>query len=158
MRKILSILLIINLLVFGCKSEKNSNISDNMYQQSDKYNIEILYNYHLTDSSNFRDYYDDKYLRNGKIYLFFETSFNNDLIDININDEDFFSTNISTDPSTGLAEMIEIKDIDKVDRINVSINKGKSALIEVDTMNIFLVNFKNSKLTIEVPKHVPFYD
>ncbi|MFO7862506.1 MAG: hypothetical protein R6U85_00760 [Salinivirgaceae bacterium] len=158
MTKILAILLVSNLLFFGCKSESNSNKSDNIDQKPDKYEIEILYNYHLTDSSNFREYLDDKYLRNGNIFLFFEASFHDDLIDIKIDDKNFFSDCISTDSSTGLAEMIEINDIDNVDRIDISVNNGKSALIKVDTMNVFLVNYKDSKLTIKVPKHVPFYD
>lgn len=127
-------------------------------KHSSNYDILISYNFYKIDSANRRDYLDNKYLRDGNLYLVFESNFHQDTIDIEVNGKQKLTEIISTDPSTGVARQIKFENINKIKNIGIRINNGKEALLEIDTMNFFMIEFSDKLLKINVPKSVPFYD
>lgn len=148
---------IISIVVFasfflGCKNDtakKRYNI---------KYDVLVSYNYHKVDSTFSVNYLDEKYLRNGNLYLIFETDFSEDTINITVNGDTKINEIITTEPSTGVAKTIELENMETIQSIGIRINNGKQALIEVDTMNFFLIEFRDGLLKIRVPKGVPTYE
>jgi hypothetical protein len=97
-------------------------------------------------------------LRDGNLYLVFENNFHQDTVDIEINGKQKVTEIISTDPSTGAARSIKFENIETINNVGIRINNGKEALLEIDTMNFFLIEFSDKLLKISVPKSVPFYD
>lgn len=140
------------IILVGCQNNVESVKHEN------KYDIQISYNYYKTDKTFNKDYLDKKYLRDGNLYLIFESSFNQDTIEVKINGEKKISEIISTEHSTGVAKSIELNDIETIENVGIILNNGKEAFIEIDTMNFFLISFSDSILKIRVPKSVPFYD
>ncbi|MFA5330521.1 MAG: hypothetical protein WC384_22200 [Prolixibacteraceae bacterium] len=145
-------LFILILFLSSCRNETVTK------KHSSNYDILILYNFYKTDSTNRRDYLDKKYLRDGNLYLVFENNFHQDTVDIEINGKQKVTEIISTDPSTGAARSIKFENIETINNVGIRINNGKEALLEIDTMNFFLIEFSDKLLKISVPKSVPFYD
>lgn len=127
-------------------------------KHSSNYDILISYNFYKIDSTYSRDHLDKRYLRDGNLYLIFENGFNQDTLDIDVDGKQKVKEIISTDPSTGAAKQIKFENIERIKNIGIRINNGKEALLEVDTMNFFLIEFSEKLLKISVPKSVPFYD
>lgn len=150
MKQISKILIL--LFLAGCQNKVESVKHEN------KYDIQILYNHYKTDKTFNREYLDKEYLRNGNLYLIFESHFNQDTVEVKINGKKEISEIISTEPSTGVAKSIELNDMETINSVGIIVNNGKEAFIEIDTMNFFLITFSDSVLKIRVPKSVPFYD
>jgi hypothetical protein len=150
MKKRIYISLLIITILIGC----NFN-SKERYQN--RYDIEINYNYFKNINPHSRKYMDDRYLRNGNIYLIFETSFNNDTVDVTVNNKLKYQDIIATEESTGVAKSYEIENIDTVFNIGIRINNGKQAFIEIDTMNMFTIEYGDNRLRIDVLNHAPVY-
>ena len=123
-----------------------------------KYDIQILYNYYKSDSTFNREYLDKKYLRDGNLYLIFESNFNKDTLNISVNGTKGFSEIVTTEPSTGVAKEFRFENIETINTVSIRINNGKEAVIEIDSMNFFLITFSDTLLKIRVPKNVPIYD
>ncbi|HLN73814.1 MAG: hypothetical protein ACM3O8_14955 [Methylococcaceae bacterium] len=143
-------------LLFIVLSSCRNGIDTKKY--SGNYDILISYNFYKTDSTNRRDYLDNKYLRDGNLYLVFESNFHQDTIFVKVNGKQKVAEIISTDPSTGVARQIKFENINNIKNVGIRINNGKEALLEIDTMNFFLIEFSDKLLKINVPKSVPFYD
>jgi len=147
------IYIILIFLFFGC----NNHVKNKKYEN--KYDILILYNYcKKEDKSIGRDYLNRKYLRDGNLYLIFESKFKNDTVEIKINNKRKLKEVISTEPSAGLAKEFKFEEISKINTVGIRINNGKEAKLEIDTMNFFLIKFQDSILNIRVPKNVPTYE
>jgi len=97
-------------------------------------------------------------LRDGNLYLIFEHGFSQDSIKIRINGKEKISELITTEPSTSVAKEYKFESIESIKSVGIRLNNGKEAVVEIDTMNFYLINFNNSILKIRVPKSVPFYD
>jgi len=122
------------------------------------YDIEILYTYPSRDIIIPRKYFNDRYLNDGKLYLFFESHFNNDTITVRANNEIFTEKIIKTDQSTGLAYVVKIDNINEIRNIAISVNHGKEAIFEVDASNQVEIDFRNKKLSVRFLANVPYYD
>jgi hypothetical protein len=133
-----------------------TNSSKQNYES--KYDIQVLYNYYKTDSTYNREYLDKKYLRDGNLYVIFESDFKKDTLNISINGTKGFSEIVTTEPSTGVAKEFRFENIETINTVSIRINNGKEAVLEIDTMNFFLITFSDTLLKIRVPKNVPFYD
>ncbi len=147
------IYIILIFLLYGC----SNHIKNKKHEK--KYDVLILYNnYKKEDKTIGQNYLNRKYLRDGNLYLIFESGFKNDTVEIEINNRKKLSEIISTEPSTGLAKEFILEKISKINTVGIRINNGKEAKLEIDTMNFFLIKFKDSILKIRVPKNVPTYE
>jgi len=150
MKKRLILNTLILILLVGCTLNSKE-------RHHNKYDIEINYNYFKEIKPYVYDYMDKRYRRDGNIHLIFETDFNKDSVTISVNNEPKYQDVITTDASTGTAKSYKIENIEKVYNIGIRINNGKQALIEVDTMNLFTVEYRDSLLKIDILDHVPVY-
>jgi hypothetical protein len=48
--------------------------------------------------------------------------------------------------------------IEDIRTVGIRVNNGKQAVIEIDTMNFLLIEYRDTVLNIYVPRHVPFYE
>ena len=149
--KVLLIILFV-FAVIGCKTNSAKPKHDS------KYDIQVLYNYYKSDSTFNREYLDKRYLRDGNLYLIFESYFNKDTLNISVNSAEKISEILTTEPSTGVAKDFKFESIETINSVGIRINNGKEAVLEIDTMNFFLITFSDTLLKIRVPKSVPFYD
>ena len=140
------------MILIGCQHKTDDKSYNN------NYDIQILYNYYRYSKTFGRDYMDEKYLRDGKLYLIFETDFNNDTVEVLVNNKPKFKDIITTDPSTGTAKDYKFDNFHSIRTLGLRVNSGKLAMIEIDTMNFFLVEFRDTILKIRVPKNVPVYE
>lgn len=132
MKKVLAILFL-SMLLSSCQNQKQEEKFEN------KYDIVISYNHYKIDSSFARAYMNHKYLRDGNLYIIFESDFEQDTVTIEVNGKVEISEVISTEWSTEVAKFVEFKKINTIDNIGIRINNGNMAFIEIDTMNIFRI-------------------
>ena len=149
-KKIINVFIIT--LVVSCQTTTTNK------QHNSKYDILISYNYCKNDKTYNREYLDNEYLRDGNLYLIFETNFDNDTLIYKLNREKEKTEIISTEPSTGVAKEIKIENIESINTVGIRINNGKEAVLEIDTMNFFLITFSDTLLKVRVPKSVPTYE
>ncbi len=147
-----TVLILFILTALSCSNQSNSHFYNSQYD------ILISYNFYKVDSTFSRDYLDKKFLRDGNLYLIFEHGFSQDSIKIRINGKEKISELITTEPSTSVAKEYKFESIESIKSVGIRLNNGKEAVVEIDTMNFYLINFNNSILKIRVPKSVPFYD
>lgn len=138
--------------LLGCKNDYAKKLYNNQYD------ILISYNYYKVDSTFSKKYLEEKFLRNGNLYLIFESDFSEDTINVTVDGKTKINEIITTEPSSGIAKAITLENIETIQSIGIRINDGKQALLEVDTMNFFLIEFTDGLLKIRVPKSVPYYD
>jgi len=92
------------------------------------------------------------------VFLFFEGDFNKDTIDILLNHEIFLREIISTEPSTGLAKEVKIPNASEIASIEIGINMGRLAKVEIDKgIRILGVGFSLDNLRISVYSKFPRY-
>jgi hypothetical protein len=146
------IIIMILLFVFSsCTNEKKDNLKA-------KYDIEILYTYKNRDFSIPNRHLNERFLNNGNLYLFFTNDFKNDTIRIRKNNELFTQKVITTERSTGLAEMIEIKNIKEIKNVAISLNNGKEAIFEISETNQIEIIFEENILKVKFLGNVPYFD
>ena len=151
MKKVL-VILFLGILFSSCQNQKQEEKFEN------KYDIVISYNHYKTDSSYSRPYMNHKYLRDGNLYIVFESDFEQDTVTIEVNGKVEISEVISTEWSTEVAKFVEFKKINTIDNIGIRINNGNMAFIEIDTMNIFRIIYRDSILQVKIPNNVPIYE
>ncbi|WP_319500630.1 hypothetical protein [uncultured Draconibacterium sp.] len=133
--------------------------SNNIYSQnSNIYKVEINRELWKTQPIIARDYFDNKYLNDGNLHIYFESSFENDSAEIKINGKLYGEYALTTEWSTELADVIVIPKIETIKSVGISINHGKEAVFEIEKLNQIIVRFGNNKLLIGFRKHVPYYD
>lgn len=150
-KQIISIVIFMSFLL-GCKNDNAKKLYNNQYD------ILVSYNYYKVDSTFSKKYLEEKFLRNGNLYLIFESDFSEDTINVTVDGNTKINEIITTEPSTGIAKTITLENMETIQSIGIRINNGKQALLEVDTMNFFLIEFTDGLLKIRVPKSVPYYD
>jgi len=147
-------LLFIILVLFSCScSETKKN---NLLQsEREVYNIKICY----IDCYNYNseDYF-NSFISTDSIYIFIEKDFKNDLVKIVSNSHTVFNKAVSTD-SDGLSSYVIFKKTVKNQRLDISMNGGREAVIMIDSsINILNVNYGDSTLIVSVLNNAPFYE
>ena len=127
-------------------------------QSSNKYEIEINKELWKTEPINALEYFDSLYLDDGNLHIHFQSAFENDSAEIKINGKFYGKYALTTDWSEELADVIVIHKFETINKVSVSINKGKEAIFEIEKMNQIIVRLRKEKLLIGFRKHVPYYD
>ena len=131
----------------------------NIYSQnSNMYSIEINKELWKTEPINEREYFDNRYLNDGNLYIHFQSTFENDSAEIKVNGLNFGRYAMTTERSTGLADVIIIPKFETVRSVSISINGGKEAVFEIEKMNQIIVRLRKDKLQVGFRKHVSYYD
>lgn len=101
----------------------------------------------------------ERLLSKDTLYIFFETDFKSDTVDITINDDKLQTLYLWTDNSIGVADMAHY-DIQSVEKIEIRKNKGKPLTINLTdkTMNIWTVNFHQDTLRAQRRKYLQWYE
>lgn len=147
--KIFSLLFIV--VMVNCKGDSST--------KKEKYNFSIIYDYLHPIETNREDKYRSKF-SNENLYVFIESEFINDTIFIKIGDRKIITEIVNTDPSSGLAKVIEIKNIKKIERVQFSINNSTKICFELidDSLNLIGVSKNKNDIDLVFYKKVPFYD
>jgi hypothetical protein len=121
------ILFILIIFLIGCN---NSNKS----QKTDDYTLVIGSKEDL-----------DNKLKEDSLTLFFETGFNNDLINIKYKgkNQKYF---ITTDGSTGYADFIKLGKLSNFKSVEFNINNGRLIKLKDLKSNLILVNYKKDSI------------
>lgn len=139
-------------LQYACKEVQHQSDTESIYD------IEILYTYPERDNIIPNQHFNEKYLNNGKLYLHFETHFDNDSVLIEKNGKVLHEKNITTDASTGVAWTVEIDNIKEVKNISVSVNNGRKAFFEISKSNHISIDYRDTLLSVKFLSNVPYYD
>lgn len=125
--------------------------------KKEKYNFSIVYDY--VDPTNREDKYRSKF-SNDKLYVFIESEFINDTIKLIVNNKRIFEKIAKTEPSSGLAEVIEIDNINKIQMLNFSINRSPNICFEIidKNMNFIGVSKKSNNVKFVFYKKAPIYE
>ena len=144
----LSVVSLVMLLFFSCVNTKKEN--------KPKYNFSIIYDYvHPVERE---DKYRHKF-SNDKLHLFFESEFSYDTISIRTNKDEIKDV-IKTEPSSGLAKIIELDNFDKVSTLFFSVNNSSEVSFETIDKNMNLIGVRKRENHIELVfyKRVPIFD
>jgi hypothetical protein len=121
------------------------------------YNIEIKYS-ESRKIYTFTKLMEDKEELSKYIHLFFETGFNQDDIELTVNDTSVTNINITTDESLGLAKYIRLGKINEIDNFSLRINNG--AIVHVELIrkdNVIGVFLNENTLIVEFIEGYPSY-
>lgn len=127
-------------------------------QNSNNYAVEINKRLWETEPINANEYFDSKYLNDGNLHIHFQSAFEKDTAEININGEFYRKYALTTEWSTELADVIVIPKFETIKSVSVSINGGKQAVLEIEKLNQIIVRLRKNKLMIGFRKHVSYYD
>ncbi|MEM1002143.1 MAG: hypothetical protein AAGH46_05805 [Bacteroidota bacterium] len=148
MKHIFSIFLIF--IVLGCSYEPERNTSHSNY--------DILIRNTDNTGIRWRQHFDDL-ISSDSLYLFMETGFKDNLLDIYINNELRVQDTISTIGQLGLSEYYTFERLG-TSNIGLRIDKGQLLQIELTPeQNIWRVTYiQDSILIAQYSKHAPYYD
>ena len=127
-------------------------------QSINEYEIEINKELWKTEPIHPLKYIDKKYLKDGNLYVHFQSAFKNDSVRVKVNENFYGKYELITEWSTGVADVIKIPGFEKIKTVGMTFNNGKEAIIEIDKLNQIIVRYRNEKLLIGFRKHVPYYD
>lgn len=127
-------------------------------QNSNEYSIEIDKEFWKTESIIASNYFDAKFLNDGSLHLHFQTAFENDSVEINVNGILVKKSSLTTEWSTSLADVIVIPNFETIKSVSISINGGGKAEFEIEKSNQIIVRLREDKLLIGFRNHVPYYD
>lgn len=149
MKIIIVVAVLTSILLFGCKNADT--------QQRNPYNFSLIYDY--THPVEREDKYRSKFSEN-KLYLFIESDFNNDTISLKIDKRDEIINIVKTEPSSGLAKVIEIDNIESISRVYFSINNSPIISFEIFDKKNNLIGVKKDKEEVDLVfyKRVPIFD
>lgn len=149
--------ILFSLTIIAC-SKAPKTLSTNEFVNKD-YDIKICYlgcfNFMDTTIGNKWRYMYSK----DSLYLFIEEGFDNDSMNISINNKFLYKKLISTDGALGFSEKCAFGPIKDIREISIDLNNGPKAVIEIDTtMQLLNVNHINKTLIISIIKGIPVYD
>ncbi|MEQ9147322.1 MAG: hypothetical protein RLP13_03520, partial [Cytophagales bacterium] len=131
-----SLVLLASILIASCSSSQKT-------ENGEKYSI-------LVESIDDRHYHNperekkrtERYLSNDSVYIFFETDYSSDTIDIKINSTHSKTLYLTTDESVGVADMANFGQIETIDKIEIRKNQGSPLIINLKdkSMNLWTVN------------------
>jgi len=149
-----SIILLFGLIITSCVGRQES-------KKGEKYSTVVYYNddfeYRNPERQQRRT---DKYLSRDTLYIFFETDFKLDTVDIKINKGSIRTLYLKTDHAVGVADMVQYGDIKSIDEIEIIKNNGRPLTINLTdkTMNLWTVNFYGDTLRAQRRKYLPTYE
>ena len=90
--------------------------------------------------------------------IFFESHFNNDLVQVSVNNKEVFNGTVTTDKTLGYAKDVNLGSIKNISKVKISINKGKEVLLDKLTCNYIFINYtKDSVVSVKFDnKFVPY--
>ena len=149
-----SFVLLASIFIASCSnSQENEN--------GEKYSI-------LVESNDDRHYHNperekkrtERYLSNDSLYIFFETDYSSDTIDIKINGTHSKTLYLTTDESVGVADMANFGKIEAIDKIEIRKNRGTPLVINLKdkSMNLWTVNFYLDTLRANRRKYLAWYE
>lgn len=137
---------------FSCRVDKRAKLKS-------IYDVDILYTYPNRDEHIPNRLFNKRYLNDGKLYLHFESRFRSDTVVIKSNGKTHSIRVLNTDSSTGVAACEVFDRIADINTISISINNGKEAIFDIDSINHVSINYRrDSVLTIRFLRNVPFYE
>jgi hypothetical protein len=122
------------------------------------YDIEVLYNYQGSKIIK-KDKYRYKFSKDD-VYVFIESEFYNDKIDISDGQKSLFSETVSTEASSGVAKMITIKNIINLNSIYLRVNDGPSVCLNLFNKqnNLIGIHKSDNKIQAVFYKKTPVFD
>lgn len=149
-----SLILLTGLFISSCVGRQETKMGE-------KYSTVVYYNddfeYRNPERQQIRT---DKYLSRDTLYIFFETDFKSDTVDIKINKGSTRTLYLNTDHSIGVADMVHYGDIKSINEIEIIKNNGTPLTINLidKTMNLWTVNFYGDTLRAQRTKYLPTYE
>jgi hypothetical protein len=93
------------------------------------------------------------------LHLFIESDFEDDLVTIYVNHKVVISRKMTTIDQLGMAEYINLGDINSIQNIAFRINSGSLIYVEVDTSHtIMALKYLNQIAHVKFLEDFPFYD
>ncbi|WP_106792091.1 hypothetical protein [Aquimarina sp. Aq78] len=84
------------------------------------------------------------------VVLFFESDFDDDLIEVTTNEHKSFEGRITTDNTLGLAKEISLGEIANIKQISFKINKGKPVVLDDLNCSFISINYiKGNVVTVD---------
>ena len=78
--------------------------------------------------------------------IFFESHFDNDLVQVLVNNKEVFKGTVTTDKTLGYAKDVNLGSIKNISKVKININKGKDVLLDKLTCNYIFVNYINDSI------------
>lgn len=141
---------IIVLVAFSCVNKSNN-------QEKEGYNFSIAYNFSTADSAR-EDRYRFKYSAD-TLYLFVEESFKNDVLKIYVNGKSYKQFSVTSDLSTGVADVVEIENIKNINNLGIAVNNSPIVSFELfdKKMNLIGIEKRGKKIEVCFYKKVPIF-
>jgi hypothetical protein len=138
--------------MLSCNS-KNENYTSDIRP----YTVDISYS---DNTARIKCRGSEKSLEPEKLYLFFETGYDSDTVSIWINKKKKDDIYISTNTRIGVAELIELDDINSINDFEISRNHGPKASVDLEnkTLNKWAINFFRDTLKVTTLKYGPCYE
>src|SRR5687768_11515768 len=148
------IILLTGLFIISCVGRQET-------KNGEKYSTVVHYSddfeYHNPEREQRRT---ERLLSRDTLYVFFETEFKSDTVDIAINNGEPRILYLKTDNSIGVAGMAHYGDIKSIDKIEIRKNNGTPLTINLTDkkMNLWTVNFYGDTLRAQRRKYLPWYE
>lgn len=148
-----NLLLLTGLFITSCVS-RQEKIDGEVYSTVVYYNDN--FEYHSPEREQTRT---DRLLSDDTLYIFFETEFESDTVEIKIKDRDTKTLYLTTS-YIGLADAAQYGGIESIDKIEIKKNNGRLLTINLNdkAMNLWAVNFYNDTLRAERRKYLSWYE
>lgn len=148
------IVLITGLIITSCAARQESKNGEN-YSTIVYYNDDI--EYYDPERAQERT---ERALSRDSLYIFFETDFDTDTVDIKINNGRPKTFHITNDYFSGLSTMINYGDIEEINQVEIRKNNGRPLTIRLTdkTMNIWTVRYYSDTLQAQRRIYMPTYE
>ena len=147
-------ILLTGLFIISCTSRRET-------EYGEKYSTVVYYNddfeYHNPEREQRRT---ERLLSQDTLYIFFETDFKSDTVDVRINNGEPRTLYLETNHSIGVADMVHYGDIKSIDEIEIRKNSGTPLTISLTDkkMNLWAVNFYGDTLRAQRRKYLSWYE
>ncbi len=132
---------IIVTILFSCKRQIKNVEGINKVDRIVQEEYEVMFSY---------DNCIKEEMEHDSLYIFFESIFNNDFVEVFVNNEKEMSSSITTDLSLGLAKEMDLGKLSDIKEVSFKINNGKDVVIRDFNCNFLFVGyFKDSLVEVE---------
>ncbi len=80
--------------------------------------------------------------------LFFEGGFSNDSVQVFLNNKRLLADKITTDPTLGVAEVVELGKLSNLTDLSITINNSQKMDVLSQACSFTFVNFQNEKVSV----------
>lgn len=121
------------------------------------YDYEVLYNFQGKENIK-----DDRYrfkFSSDSLHIFVESGFENDTIEVKIDNNIIVKDIVSTDGSTGLAKYFVFRNLNEIESFKIRFNRGPWIVLGMldDNHNLVGVKKQNERIQVVFYKKVPLY-